>query len=200
MKNSTVFIYFLFFSFLISAINSEFEDCIYQKNITDMKGEKTSCEYPKREDETDEIFAQKCFSFSNSPVFEDKCCYDPVELKCGKEGTVSERSLCPRDTVVHNNCGMAGIYEPNDPEICKGIALVEGYCCFVKIKDDEGKKLTACIRTKDLQDDIKVPSQEIQEYIKLISEKYTAEEADCQAKWIKFINFIGFALFAIFLI
>ena len=61
------------------------------------------------------------------------------------EGTTGE------DTEITNNCGMAQWYRPSSKETCTEISLVDGYCCFVKIKDHG----TACIRQGEIDEDNK---------------------------------------------
>ena len=107
---------------------------------------------------------QKCFSLSNSDVFSSKCCYDTSAKKCVKEGTTSSTTVeCPKDTIIDNNCGMAGFYQPVTSERCTEISLVDGYCCYVKTKNND----TACVRRKELEDDTKNEiTDDIKEYVK----------------------------------
>ena len=55
------------------------------------------------------------------------------------------------DTEITNNCGMVLYYQPKSKGYCTEISLVDGYCCFVKIKDHG----TACIRQGEIDEDNK---------------------------------------------
>ena len=61
------------------------------------------------------------------------------------EGTINT------ETEITNNCGMAQWYQPSSRETCTEISLVDGYCCYVKIKDHG----TACIRQGEIDEDNK---------------------------------------------
>ena len=54
-------------------------------------------------------------------------------------------------TLITNNCGMAQWCQPSSPETCTEISLVDGYCCYVKIKGHG----TACIRQGEIDEDNK---------------------------------------------
>ena len=64
---------------------------------------------------------------------------------------------CPSGTIsgsetdITNNCGMAQWCQPSSRETCTEISLVDGYCCYVKIKDHG----TACIRQGEIDEDNK---------------------------------------------
>ena len=92
---------------------------------------------------------QKCFSLSHTEGNSGLCCYDQANTKC-IIGTSGDN--CPKsNNDVPNNCGMAGIYEPQTPSICKDISLVQGYCCYVGLrKTSDNTVSSACIRTKTL--------------------------------------------------
>ena len=106
---------------------------------------------------------QKCFSLSKSDVESDFCCYDSSQSKCvtgtdeGTHGNVD----CPTssDQDLRNNCGMAKFYQPVSKEACTEISLVNGYCCFVKTKNN-GK---ACLKQDEIDEDEK---DEITDYMK----------------------------------
>ena len=55
------------------------------------------------------------------------------------------------DTEITNNCGMAQWCQPSSKETCTEISLVDGYCCYVKIKGHG----TACIRQGEIDEDNK---------------------------------------------
>ena len=73
---------------------------------------------------------------------------------------------CPEKNKLNitNNCGMAGIYMPQKNSTCNGISLVQGYCCFTRIKGNP--ELTACLRAKQLNKDKSKAPAEIEEYVK----------------------------------
>ena len=62
---------------------------------------------------------------------------------------------------IFNNCGMAGIYQPVSEEVCQEISLVQGYCCFAELSNNE----KACIRTKKLNKDKNTETSEIKSYV-----------------------------------
>ena len=122
---------------------------------------------------------QKCFSLSNTADVSGNCCYDSTNKKCGSSGE------CPKsNTEVPNNCGMAGIYEPQVSSICKEISLVQGYCCYVKLKKkDPSKDSSACIRTKKLNKNKNEATDQIKKYV---GNDYTIESVDCHGANIKY--------------
>lgn len=198
MTTTKVIINFLFFFSLVSMIVSEenkFTDCKYQLTKDDQEGQKTNCTYPLREDgENDTSYSQKCFSLSETPVMKgERCCYDPTMQRCGKYGTVSDSSLCPVETVegLHNNCGMAGVYQPASPNICKEISLVQGYCCYVSAKDENGSNVSACVRSKKLEKDKKKPSKQIKEYV---GKNITIDYVDCHGSFLKNLKLVVFII------
>ena len=97
-----------------------------------------------------------CFSLSTAT---DKCCY----LNSGGTQTCqigdSNNAVCPEDSDIKNNCGMALFYQPVSKEICTEISLVNGYCCFVTTKN-HGK---ACLKQDEIDEDEK---DEITDYMK----------------------------------
>ena len=54
-------------------------------------------------------------------------------------------------THITNNCGMVLWNQPQKKEDCTEISLVDGYCCYVKIKNHG----TACIRQGEIDEDNK---------------------------------------------
>ena len=66
-------------------------------------------------------------------------------IVCLSEGTTTS------ETEITNNCGMAQWCQPSSKETCTEISLVDGYCCYVKIKDHG----TACIRQGEIDEDNK---------------------------------------------
>ena len=93
-----------------------------------------------------------------------------------------------------NNCGMAGIYQPKSPEICKEISLVQGFCCFVKLNINSTES-SSCLRIKKITKDKKMESNEIIDFVHHIVPELGDGEivADCKSfklssYWI--LNFI----------
>ena len=106
---------------------------------------------------------QKCFSLSNSNVFQHLCCYNKGTGKCEK-GTVSGGNIyCPVETIIPNKCGMTRFYQPVTYDKCTEISLVDGYCCFVKTKT----KGNVCVKTEEIDaDNKKAVTDDIKEYFK----------------------------------
>ena len=106
---------------------------------------------------------QKCFSLSKSDVESDFCCYDSSQSKCvtGTEEGTHGNVDCPTssDQDLRNNCGMAKFYQPVSKEACTEISLVNGYCCFVKTKNNGN----ACLKQDEIDEDEK---DEITDYMK----------------------------------
>ena len=191
------------FLIFILLINSSLSDpCLYKEtraqtaiNSTDVGTylKTTSSEISKQ---------QKCFSLSDSDVFPHKCCYDTSQKKCVKEATTTNANVvCPKDTTIENNCGMAGFYQPVTSERCTEISLVDGYCCFLKLKSND----TACVRRKELNDDNKKDvSDDVKIYVK--SRGYDPNDIDdssfvCEGNLLKIkFYFYLFFLFAIYVI
>ena len=73
--------------------------------------------------------------------------------------------VCPTEIPIPNNCGIAGIFKPENNATCIGISLVQGYCCLTKIRKDN-ENFEACIRTKQLNKDLNKPSTQIENYVK----------------------------------
>ena len=83
-----------------------------------------------------EDIIKKCFALSNN-FGNDICCYGKNNRDCLKKSNEMELSKnyeCPLEAIVPNNCGMAGIYQPNSSDICTKISLVQGFCCYVTLK------------------------------------------------------------------
>ena len=129
----------------------------------------------------------KCFSLSHT---------DNNGLCCLKKGTTknecsTDTSLvdCPvSNTDVPNNCGMAGIYEPQIASICKDISLVQGYCCYVGLKKkSDNKASSACIRTKTLNKEKNEATDQIKNYV---GNSYIITSVDCHGASIKYYWFL----------
>ena len=110
---------------------------------------------------------QKCFSFSDSDVFGQQCCYNKVTKLCDSTNTTSDDIDCPKNSLVYNNCGMAGIYQPITSDTCTEISLVQGYCCYANFTD----KSSACIRTKELNKNKNSKTKQMENYLKQVKEK-----------------------------
>ena len=133
---------------------------------------------------------QKCFSLSDSDVQDGKCCFD------NNECTIDQTKECPVETKVDNNCGLAGIYQPLTSSTCTDISLVQGYCCFVKLKNNMG---TSCIRTKELNKEKNTPTEQMSKYIFSFIQNYEIESVVCKGfnlkrYWVIFV-FVAIILF-----
>jgi len=138
---------------------------------------------------------QKCFSLSHSDVFENQCCYE--NNKCIEKQVNTDPANCPQDSIIYNNCGMAGIYQPKTAATCTEISLVQGYCCFASFNDGS----SACIRTKELNKDKNTVTDDMNKYLNKIKaiekEKNTTnfDKVQCKGYNLKF-----YMIFLIFLI
>ena len=126
---------------------------------------------------------QKCFSLSHTEGNSGLCCYDQTNKKCQTDS--SGGNVCPASNAdVPNNCGMAGIYEPQTPSICKDISLVQGYCCYVGLKKkSDNKASSACIRTKTLNKKKNEATDQITNYV---GNSYTITSVDCHGTSIRY--------------
>ena len=106
---------------------------------------------------------QKCYDLSYSEIFNKPCCYNLNTTNCTEQtkGENGEIVSCPIETNVPNNCGTAGIYQPETSEACTGISLVGGYCCYVSFNG--GSK--SCIKTNKLNDNINTETEMIKNYV-----------------------------------
>ena len=129
---------------------------------------------------------QKCFSLSHSDVFENQCCYE--NNKCIEKQVNTDPANCPQDSIIYNNCGMAGIYQPKTAATCTEISLVQGYCCFASFNDGS----SACIRTKELNKDKNTVTDDMNKYLNKIKaiekEKNTTnfDKVQCKGYNLKF--------------
>ena len=192
------------FLFILSFIKITFEDaCKYKKDTSEVV--ETTSEYFENLKEDEQ--KQKCFSLSHSNG-NDRCCYDTSGKVCTSVPDNINDSRCPKDTgVISNNCGMAGIYQPETSEICTEISLVEGYCCYVK---DNNSGNTACVRTKKLNKNKNSATGQMLNYIKRCTKKYlenhSTETVDfngftviCNEIYLKyFLKYIIFVLILLF--
>ena len=165
---------FLIILLLLSLKNVLNNGCIYKKDILDKPP------YSNTNDLNDDYLSgiqddrealQKCYSLSKTDVQSELCCYHWRKRKCITISNKDIDTTCPEaTTIVHNNCGMAGIYEPETSSICTEIPLVHGYCCFVKTKSGN----TACVRTKELNKDKNSLTTQIDNHVKICSNNTTS--------------------------
>lgn len=119
---------------------------------------------------------QRCYSLSNLDGDYDLCCYDKTNNLCFKNETNTDPNQCPiKSRKVINNCGMAGIYEPITSTICTEISLVQGYCCYVETKENN-----ACIRTKNLEKDVNVTTEQINKFVANFGDNIEITKVICE--------------------
>ena len=136
---------------------------------------------------------QKCFSLSYSEVLPKQCCYSSG--RCVTEDDINQEE-CPNITLIPNNCGMAGVYQPLTAATCTEISLVQGYCCFVQTKTNG----TACIRTKELNKDKQPANTQINTYIeKAGSNPNDIDFVVCKGNYIKYYWLLIIILSVLFL-
>ena len=153
--------YALFIFLNIILIQLSFSNpCKYYESPSNPKD--TDAQYLSSSNEEDEK-KQKCFSLSNSVDNPGLCCYNSGTKQCELGTTESSDPVqCPKDSVIHNNCGMALYYQPVSKEACTEISLVNGYCCFVKTKTSSNQG-NACLKQDEIDEDEK---DEITDYMK----------------------------------
>ena len=138
---------------------------------------------------TEDEQKQKCHSLStfNNNGDLQKCCYNPGSSgnpgSCAQGDTTNTSQKCPGETFVPNNCGMAGIFPPASADVCKEISLVQGYCCYVKLKKSDNSESTSCIRTKKLNKEKNEATDQIKKYV---GDGYTIESVECNGTNIKY--------------
>ena len=95
-------------------------------------------------------------------------------------------------THITNNCGMVLWNQPQKKEDCTEISLVDGYCCYVKIKNHG----TACIRQGEIDEDNK--NEITDEMRKAVNRLRTAEPANVAIKSVQckgyYMTFYGLSL------
>ena len=159
-SKNTLFTIFLIFSLISFSFS---KGCKYQQT-KDGNEELTDSDYLKGYDDEKEEDKKKqaCFSLSFSKVFNQVCCYDKEKNECTDEtGGENNNIKCPQETKIPNNCGLAGMYQPETKEACTEIGLVKGYCCYV----DFGADGKACIKTIELNEDKNSMTEMISDYI-----------------------------------
>ena len=168
--------------FLLNYLYISNDGCDYYEKVGESKV--TNPDY-LNEFHTEEEKKQKCFSLSNFDGSNPRCCYNS-NSGCIKEGTNGETTVeCPEHSIIYNNCGMAGIYEPVFSTICTEISLVQGYCCFV-----ETNKGKACIRTKKLHKDVNATTDQIDTYVKSIANDGEVKKVICKGWNLKIYNLL----------
>ena len=173
-KLLSLFIFVLSLKYILN------DGCPYKINKEDTDYSYTATDYLKGLSGNEA--KQKCFSLSNYQNDNQLCCYDSSNNKCYVNTSVTDNN-CPKTTSkVFSNCGMAGVYEPVTSETCTEIALVQGYCCFVKISGGH----TACIRTKELDKKNKnAETDQISNYVKKNGENLKVESVICNGYFLK---------------
>ena len=177
-----IYLLYFFLILLISLFKSILNGCQYieQKGSTTILNTDDNNDYLKGL--TEDAAKQKCYSLSNFVDQNTVCCYDKINNKCISNDESATGKECPKiSSEIFNNCGMAGIYEPVTPEICKEISLVQGYCCFVKTKNGA----TACVRTKELNKDKSKVTQEIITYVEVHNNNSVIESIQCNCSALK---------------
>ena len=145
---------------------------------------------------------QKCFSYSNSDVFNDICCYDSTNKLCKKKEGNENENDCPKESLIFNNCGMASFYDPITSETCTDISLVKGYCCFANFTNGRN----ACIRTKELNKNKNEVTGQMRKYLNKVKEYKKEKKEDlpddldfdnviCQGNNLK--NYLFFMILAV---
>ena len=125
----------------------------------------------------------KCFSLSNSFVQSDECCYNKKDQTCVVGNFGNDTNIeCPNKSIIYNNCGKCGIYEPYDSTFCTEISLVKGFCCYVKFKNHG----SSCLRTKILNKEKNSTTEQMKNYIKEIEPTAEVENVICKGVNLKY--------------
>ena len=192
MSSKYFFLTKLFLFFMLYQSSFCQNECIYKEKRTQSETNKTDAKFLSNINSEDGK-KQKCFSLSNSDVFNSKCCYDATNKLCIKDGSASGTIVCPEEaTTIVNNCGMAGIYQPVTAERCTEISLVDGYCCFIKTKSAK----TACVKKKEIdEDDKNMITDDIKKYLQENNnfQESNIESLKCKGFLLK--NFLSSILF-----
>ena len=199
MKKTSIIFHILLFITLFDLYVSQ-TLCKYQVNKTDTTGSDATKAYLADNSE-DKNHNTTCHSLSHTPVNQEKCCYDSENDQCVVfEDSFSanpSKYICPQDTLVHNSCGMAGVYQPLEESVCTEISLVGGYCCYVESKIEGATTTThSCIRNQKLSKNVNDATDQINAYLKDFG--YTFVSMKCQGSYMKNIWMIS-ALIILFL-
>ena len=159
--SNSIFILLLFYN-SFSLVFSE--GCTYQEEKDGAKLITNGSNiFSEKEKESISLKKKKCFEYSYSVVFQQKCCYDSIHDECTSDNrtSVNKNISCPEPTSIPNNCGMAGIFQPADATSCTEISLVGGYCCYI----DFGRNGKSCIKTNKLNDEKNTATEMMEQYI-----------------------------------
>ena len=194
MKNFVLSYFLILFSLLFQLILNQGTEngCSYVKDgvTKNTKDDTTDDSYLKSA--TGMSAAIKCFYLTTNTT---KCCYNSVNNKC--TSITSDTGIeCPeRADIVKNNCGMAYIYKPKSPEYCTDISLVQGYCCYIKTKSGN----TACVRTKELNEEKNSKTEQIEKYVKDCSSTEEIESVICIGSYFNYY-WLLFALISVIIL
>ena len=170
------------------------ECCYYQNNCIDISNSTNSTNDIYPSDQTN--LASENIEISNSDIILSNS-IDTSKLRNIQQ---KDKLECPPKIGLNisNNCGMVGIYMPKNNTQCNGISLVQGYCCFVKIKDNNNStnKFNACLRAKQLNKDKNKAPAEIGEYVK---NKGVIESVECGQFNLKLYWILNFILSLIYI-
>lgn len=197
MKNYALNRFFLFLILILLSfkkiLNEDDNGCeYYDENNSHKKTNETYLNEYKGDSAK-----QQCFSLSYFNGGSDRCCIDfsvSSKPKCVKiADTVNPTTTqeCATKSIIYNNCGMAGIFQPLTSDICTSISLVQGYCCFVKIKSLG----TACVRTKELNEDKNTTTNQITDYVKTVNGGAEIESVICKETYLKYFWSLFFFVF-----
>ena len=200
MAKSLNLLYIILLIIIINFSHAEIKVCKYQKDKDDEDGEDADKTYLSGNTE-DKTAVTVCHSLSHTPVNTEKCCYDTTGERCvystdeKNDFTGKSTYKCPEDTVIHNSCGMAGVYQPIEESVCTEISLVGGYCCFVTSKKN-GVNSTSCLRNQKLSKNVNDITDQIKEALTYGESEFVSMK--CQGNYIKNIWMIV-ALVTLFL-
>ena len=144
---------------------------------------------------------QRCFDLSNN-FNNPACCYyeDKDKKECvTKSDDMDSKYICPKDNFIPNNCGLAGIYQPESSTICTEITLVQGYCCYVGVKTGDETKYS-CLRTKKLAKEKNKAPEQITSYVTKIDQKYVVESCICWNYYLQYFWFLNLIINIILLL
>ncbi len=145
---------------------------------------------------------QRCFDLSNN-FNNPACCYyeEKDKKECvPKSDGLDPKYTCPEDTLVPNNCGLAGIYQPGSPSICTEITLVQGYCCYVGVKTGDDKPKYSCLRTKKLAKEKDKAPEQITSYVTNKNQNYVVDSCVCWNYYLHYFWFLNLIINIILLL
>ena len=139
---------------------------------------------------------ETCRPFSY--IFGNQICYFNG-TNCTNETENSVNDKYYKQAEVHNNCGKASFFEPQNEKDCNVTTLVEGQCCYTNYSRKNDSSIHySCIRTsKDKEKDIK---NDINQFFnKYYNSEYEVNSVICSGGITKFYYIFIFILI-IFLI